>query len=310
MAWGAAILGLVSSIATSIIANEQQKNNQERQEESNRRLQKENQELAVKTWKETNASAQVGQLRSAGLSTGLMYKNGGPGGQTSSQPASVGPGETTFRNPGAEAMNFALGLERQKAEIENINADTKLKLEDAGTPTAGRENTIADTVKKGQETANAKLQGEILKIEAHIKNMTQEDILKQVAAESDKAVGEAISSRAKGEIDEQTYNDRIAMIKQEKAEQQLRMAAQKSNINLQQSQVVKIANEINMAQQNNMREWDKMSQTDREIQIKKLLSSAQIDLMGAQEIKAMTSIITDMISGAHSVPASQRKIGF
>lgn len=302
-----AVGGMASDLLMYAMNEEQQKRLQTEQMKDNSKLQRQNQQMAVKTWNETNAEAQVNHLKNAGLNVGLMYKGGGPGGQTSSQPASVGMGQGSQPVSLSQNMMAGMSIDRQKAEIENIKADTAIKIAGLPKPAADIANVQAETGKRLQETSNAKLQGELLAIEKTMRNETLEDVIKQAAAVSDKAVGEAISARAKGEIDEATYNDKITQIKQDTAEQQLRMATQKMNINVSQNQIVKMATEINMMKQSNMRAWDAMSQTDKELQIKKLLSNAQIELMNAQELKAMTSIVTDMMSGGRTGLPSDSK---
>lgn len=261
-----------------------------------------NQQMAMKMWEDTNYEAQRKQLEKAGLNTGLMYKGAGEGGRASVTPGNVsGAMASSHQYDFNQIPQLALQAEMQKAQIDNIKADTNLKNEAAGKPTAETANLQAETAKKGEETRNAKLQGELMEIERNIKNSTTEDVIKQAAAASDRAVGEAISSRAKGEIDEATYNDKIAQIKQDTTEQQLRMAAQKVNINLSQQAIQKVATEINLMKQNNMREWDKMSQTEREIKIKSILAAnstlqAEFNTSTAAQLKQWTSIIGDIMA--------------
>lgn len=298
---GLAALDIGGQLLQSTVENEQQKNNQERQYFYNKRLQSENQRLAVKTWNETNAEAQVEHLRNAGLSTGLMYKSGGVQGQTSSQPSSVGMGDSTARIDAGGAALKGMALEMQKAQIDNIKADTAQKVAGLPKPTADIANVQADTAKKTQETSNAKLQGELLAIEKTMRNETLQDVIKQAAAVSDKAVGEAISARAKGEIDEATYNDKIKQIKQDTTEQQLRMAATKIGMNVSKQQLVNMATQVNMMTQENMRQWDKMSQTDKEIAVKQLLgqnatTQTEFNTSTAAQLKQWTSIIGDLMS--------------
>ena len=91
-------------------------------------------------------AAKVKQLKEAGLSTGLMYGNGGASG-TSSTSGAMGTGSGNPQ-PARVDMGQALQLGLMKAQADNLNADTELKEQ--------------DTLKKQQETL--KLGEEISKI--------------------------------------------------------------------------------------------------------------------------------------------------
>lgn len=315
--WGAIIAGL-AMIVTQIISQSQQNKQQQKltkiQTDAQKDLTGFNQGVAIDTWDKTNVDAQRKQMEKAGLNVGLMYQGKGGSGTTTTTPGSVAGGMASPQSFDAgPAIGMGMEAVRQKAEIKNIDANTtKTEAETAKITGVDTAKTGAETTSLMQGVENAKLQNAIMQyekgikeVEANIKEKTQEDVLKQIAAVSDKAVGEAISSRAKGEVDEQTYNDKIEQIKQDTKEQQIRMAAQKTNIKVSEQSIRKLANEINMASQNNMREWDKMVQTDKEIHIKQMLSAAQISLMGAQELKQWTGMINDIMGITIKAPRTK-----
>lgn len=112
----------------------------------------------LKMWQDTNYSAQMEQLRKAGLNPGMIYGMSGGGATTTGQ-ASANVTGAHAPTGGGEAIAMAstaaqLGLMR--AQKENIEADTQAKL--AGIPKTGAEipNIQADT-------ENKILQGIILK---------------------------------------------------------------------------------------------------------------------------------------------------
>ena len=102
-------------------------------------------------------AAKVKQLKEAGLSTGLMYGNGGASG-TSSTSGAMGTGSG---NPQAARVDMgqALQLGLLKAQSDNLKADTELKEQD----TLKKQK---ETVKLGEEINQVKT--EITKTEGEI----------------------------------------------------------------------------------------------------------------------------------------------
>ena len=103
--------------------------------------------------------AKVQQLKEAGLSVGLMYGNGGASG-TSSTSGAQGTGSGNQQAARVD-LGQALQLGMMKAQIDNLNADTKSKEQ--------------DTLKKQQETL--KLGEEIKEIQQKVTNLVGEKAL-------------------------------------------------------------------------------------------------------------------------------------
>jgi hypothetical protein len=153
--WGA-IAGAAGSVIGALTANTRrkqqmadQKKLMELQQQNQMALNKQGQQLAQENWDYTNAENQVKHYEKAGLNVGLMYGGSGAGGTLSS---GSGGGATGGSAPIPESVGGQLGMmgiqtqqminqtELIKAQKENIEADTKLKLEDAnkkGTETEG-----------------------------------------------------------------------------------------------------------------------------------------------------------------------------
>lgn len=113
-------------------------------------------ELEYQQWLDTNYSAQVEQLKKAGLNPALVYGSAGEGGTT----GAGGQGAATGGHASDEAsrklaniQNAELGLRlgRQKAEIENIKADTMQKKAEAKTTEGSRDILIEKLKQEGQE---------------------------------------------------------------------------------------------------------------------------------------------------------------
>lgn len=87
-----------------------------------------NREQQMKFWEDTNYPAQVEQMKKAGLNIGLMYEGGGQTGQTTGANAETPLGN----NEGKQmAIQASLALATQKAQIENLEANTRDKNADA-----------------------------------------------------------------------------------------------------------------------------------------------------------------------------------
>lgn len=145
--WGA-IAGAAGSVIGALTANTRrkqqmadQKKLMELQQKNQMALNQQGADLAKQNWDYTNAENQIKHYENAGLNVGLMYGGSGAGGTLSS---GSGGGATGGNTPIPESIGGQLGMmgiqtqqminqtELIKAQKENIEADTKLKLEDAG----------------------------------------------------------------------------------------------------------------------------------------------------------------------------------
>jgi len=96
-----------------------------------------NRQQQMQLWNDTNYSAQMEQLKKAGLNPGLMYgMGGGSGGTTQANTGNVTGGQAP--QGGGEIMGMAM----MQAQIRNINADTQQK--EATTNKTGFEAKIAE----------------------------------------------------------------------------------------------------------------------------------------------------------------------
>lgn len=286
-----AIAGLavvIGAIASALINNAQQKKASEEQQRNQERLSRQNQDIAMENWENTNAEAQRKQYEKAGLSVGMMYSKGGSQGL-----GATAQGQTSKRDVseidlgGAAGMGLttALQTKMQQAQIENITANTaKTKVETAKTAGVDTEQTktsIEQTqgniAKIAEETKNEKIKGAILQIDQemqaiqkNIASETMDELIRQAESAATKGAAEARRQSIAAGTEQQTQNEQITQIRQATTEQTLRIATQKKGIQITDAQIQKIANEINMAKQTNMQNWDKMSQQDRDRIYKKI----------------------------------------
>lgn len=146
--WGAAIGG-VANLAGSAIGMIGQKKREKRaqgyakelmgiQHEDQKKLNQQGQELAMKTWNDTNAEAQMEHLKKAGLNPALMYGGSGGGGATSN----AGSG-------GSQAMGMSAQVPPMPMDLGVIDGIVKMasaKLMEKQAEKAGAE---ADDIREG-----------------------------------------------------------------------------------------------------------------------------------------------------------------
>jgi len=134
----------------------------------------------LQMWKDTGYSAQMEQMKKAGLNPALLYGMSGGGGQTTGQAnGNVTGGQAP---QGGHEIQDIMGITMQqqllKAQIDNINADTKNKLsENPNIPRTG-ENIEANTANTKQTTTNLKVDQEMKEIDVRI-NYVKEQIAGQ-----------------------------------------------------------------------------------------------------------------------------------
>lgn len=239
--------------------------------------------LALQQWKDTNAPAQVEQLRKAGLSTGLIYGMSGAGG-TASTNTGAGTHAGNMNLPNEEGFRF-MGLEAglqvaaQKAQIEltkaqknNVEADTTKKLGvDTQQVLETIENLKSRTTNQNIQNSIDNLNKEIKEVEKRIAQETESDIVTKINAEKWKTIGEAESAEAKGEIDKETKEDIIEQIEQYTIEQSVRIASIKANINLTNAEIKQTYNAIENLKQNTEINWNQLNINEKEVKIKEEL---------------------------------------
>lgn len=219
--WGA-IIAAGLAIASTIIANKQDKKRASEQHKATKDLAKQNQQIALQNWDKTNYSAQMEQIKKAGLSPGLIYGQGGSQGGIG---ATAGGGSASKAETKTPDINGAIGMGLQtqlmKAQKDNIEANTeKTKVETAKTAGVDTQEKTGAIAKLAQDTANAELQGQIMEYDKQIKsiqankdNLTQEEYIKQMKIATDKLTSEAQSAKAKGNVDEKSQQNVIEAIR-------------------------------------------------------------------------------------------------
>lgn len=252
----------------------------------------------LQMWLDTNYSAQVEQLKKAGLNPALLYGMGGSGGATTGGGTGTvqgghsptGGGEMqTMAGMGIGAPLIAAQIEKTKAETANINADT------ANKPIQGK-NIQADT-------ENKLTQNEILEIENHIKGRTQNMAIAIIQTELSQKTEQLQITANEKKVSDETLQQQIDTVKAELSAIYIRnLLIQAQTINTRQDtaykiqQIVASKQQIIMWVQENMREWDKMPLENRKIRVQEMIGQTIEDqaiwntiLGGIDKLKNITT---------------------
>lgn len=211
--------------------------------------QKEYQDLQIKGAKEMttfNQEAALGMKRAeykaaregienAGLNAALMYGQGGAGGMTVPNGQMPSGGNAGDANQ-AIGNNIQLGM--LTAQQDLIQAQTeKTKAEAEQIAGAGTDNITADT-------ANKKLQNDLMKIQANIGNRTIDQVVQQIWSATQEAAGRAMEAVNRGIIARDSANDQINQIKTDAANAIIQGMAMKQDIKLSQAKITEISQSI------------------------------------------------------------------
>lgn len=307
-------------LLTQGIADERQRRQNEalmaQQIKAAKEMGKYNQGLALDTWNKTNYEAQRKHMEKAGLNVGLMYGGAGAPGTTSGGQSQM-PASATAQGENMLGMGMQMGMQQQllKAQIDNINADTKLKETDAGKKGGvDTEKVISEIENIKQQTKNAGLQNvlqgyqnQMAEIEARIKDNSELDALRAIRLANERTVEQIRGLRSDADIKQDTKDQVIHQINTASKEQALRIEAQQlglikttADTEAVKQTIRKIINDVNLDRQQNMREWDKMPYMERQQRVKELIQKAtqqQVDFNTStpMQIRQWTNLVTEIL---------------
>lgn len=309
---------------------------QNMQIEGNEQLMDYQQKIAMENWQNTGYGAQMKQMQSAGLNPGLMYGLGGGGGQSmgSGGTPSVTGGQAGYESTtkgigmqmGAQAEQLAL----MDAQKKNIDADTANKqAENPNIPKTG-ENIAADTYKKQTETASitqgienqkaakalTDAQANLTNTQAAVATETQDAAIQRIRSDANNAISQAHMAMNEAGISDATINDKIMILKQTAIGAMLHNILTKAQTANTQQGTKTSASQQNLNEQtlskivqDNMRQWDQMSQKNREIDIDQKFKEAEIDV--ANKALLLKGIGDIFEIGSSAMPGQKpNKIGF
>lgn len=176
-------------------------------EASAEELAKYNLNLQKNLWDYTNYENQVKHMKNAGLNIGLMYGHGGGGGAT----ASIAGGNAQKVSDQSFTQGMAMMQQAQlnKAQIENINADTKKKEVEAnklaGVDTEVGRAQIANLL---QGVENQKAQEVLTQVQTRIGNA--EANIKEMSIDSSVRYLKGLADYQEKEVERLTYDNYVS----------------------------------------------------------------------------------------------------
>lgn len=325
---GQGMLGLTLADYNDQRQLRQQEKLQAMQVKGNKELAQYNQQLALDTWNKTNYEEQRRHMERAGLSVGLMYGKGGPGGTaTGGSSQSVTGGQAPTGGHEMDKIMDVLAIAQAKAQIENIKADTEKKgaeKENLGAGTAktrtetdklfvDMENIVANTFNTEAQTALNQTLEKIKSLELSRESQTFHQWIEKVDAELKALTAEANLKTEEAKVSAEKFRAEIDLLKVNKR-------AQEAGIQLTEAETQKVKTMTNLIQQDielkrkeNANFWDNWNLQERQTYVNEQMQRiakqrADFDTSTANQIKQWTGIVTDLIpfigTGGH------RPIGF
>ena len=258
----------------------------EQQSAAQMALTKFNQQIALDTWDKTNYAAQVRQLEKAGLNVGLMYKQGGPGGSLQVTPGSVTGGQAPHGGgEQAQGLQLAMSMKLMAAQADQLEAAADASRADAEftrnqkAPQAEAQTKliISQTGNVEADTAIKQYNAAIAKVNASVAEATAPAQISQMYTAAATAIQALQQATIETDVQGQTKEARITQIKTGVTEQAVRISAAQAGIKLTQAEVTQIGAQIKNLTVQQMQNWDKLAQQDKQLAISKALANTQAD---------------------------------
>lgn len=280
---GQSALGQAMGLATGAIQNKRQLKQQGKLQAQEIQGQKQmidyEQMKQLQMWKDTNYGPQMEQLKAAGLNPGLIYGMSGGGGATTGQTSGNVTGGHAQGSTGTEAITMGTTMAQMgllRAQKELIEAQKNKEV--ATTPAAGQTAAKigAETASLTQGIENQKAQQELTEVQTrieyvreHVATMTQNHAVAMIQTELSKNLETLGMLKNERTISDNTIRQKEGIIRMTYALmvlEQYKKTAETANIDQQTRESV---NRVEIAIQQNMRDWDKMSQVNEQLDINK-----------------------------------------
>lgn len=234
-------------------------------------------------------AAQVARLKQAGLNVGLMYQNAGAGGE-SAQPASPEMASWSPIAPNVDGLNLIAQAALQKAQIDNIEADTAKKKEETG-------NVKQDTQLKESMTEATQIQNEIQRATSPAQiaaayTKVQESVANIKVLKADELLKSQEQMRLAQDMLWQNRLNAIEMVKRqtEIAYAEAKTDEARKNINLMSKQIEKLQNDMEISNLNMVNEikktWIEQEKMYNQKEVNDIMKrQLELDMTKLEEVK-------------------------
>lgn len=289
---GAAAITTGSNIISDIFNMGSAESNRRKQVKSQKELTKFNADQQLRLFEETGYGAQVRQMENAGLNPGLIYSQGGKGGDSSLN-ASSG-----VDVPYVEKSNM-MDIALKSAQVEMLKSQAEKNIADAektkGVDTDEGKARI-ENLQQGVKTAKAqeawlKVETDLKAIEQYEKIASQEDRLDYIKYYTKQALHNASIAENEEWLSSETKKNKRDIIRANAIQGFLQNELTKENITKTKEEVREITNRINQ-------KWMEISQTANKMDIEKFKAEieAEFPTTGKAIGKALTEIY-DLFGG-------------
>lgn len=217
----AGIMGIALQGHNDRRQKEQQQDLQNMQIRGNKEMMDYSMLKQMEMWKNTNFSAQIAQMKAAGLSPGLIYGMKGGGGITTGSPqgnvagATAPVGGQEIQTMIGQGMNLQL-MEAQKqliqAQAENVKADTANKPKTGEQIEATTLNLLQGVESQKAQQELTQVQTRINQIDEWIKNKSKEDAADLIMWQAQKTLSEVEQIFRNNTITKATQENIIEMV--------------------------------------------------------------------------------------------------
>ena len=289
---GAAAITTGSNIISDIFNMGSAESNRRKQVKSQKELTKFNADQQLRLFEETGYGAQVRQMENAGLNPGLIYSQGGRGGDSSLN-ASSG-----VDVPYVEKTNM-MDIALKSAQVEMLKSQAEKNIADAektkGVDTDEGKARI-ENLQQGVKTAKAqeawlKVETDLKAIEQYEKIASQEDRLDYIKYYTKQALHNAKIAENEEWLSSETKKNKRDIIRAIAIQGFLQNELTKENITKTKEEVREITNRINQ-------KWMEIRQTANKMDIEKFKAEieAEFPTTGKAIGKALTEIY-DLFGG-------------